>query len=172
MYLFILHNKKILDHHQEEPASRRVERNDRCGGDERRSFLGRNSTWQMMHLPPGLYPSPHHHRNLVLNSTTLSSKMSTMTSTVSTAKDTVTVSPVFLSTRGAANTETCGNNFDDNKAEERHDECSNGELDHQEQTLELFPLRKEGFVSNGGNDGEKEKENGIHCFYEFLPLKN
>ncbi|KAL1202726.1 WUSCHEL-related homeobox 1 [Cardamine amara subsp. amara] len=153
---------------EEEPASRRVERNGRCGGEERRSFFGRNSTWQMMHLPPGLYPSSHHHhRNIVLNSTTVSSNMSTTTSTVSTAKDTVTVSPVFLSTRAATNTETFRHNFDDNKAQERHEES-----DHQEQTLELFPLRKEGFVSNGGEDGEKEKENGIHCFYEFLPLKN
>lgn len=117
----------------------------------------------MMQLPPGFYPSSHHQqRNLVLNSTTVSSNIFTSSNTVSAAKDTVTFSPVFLSTRAATNAET-------NKAQERHEECSNGEADHQEQTLELFPLRKEGFRS----DGEKEKEiSGIHCFYEFLPLKN
>ncbi|KAJ4869490.1 hypothetical protein Rs2_48957 [Raphanus sativus] len=91
----------------------------------------------------------------------------TRNSTVSAAKDTVTFSPLFLRSRAARNTETC----DDNKDQEQHEDCLNGELDHQEQTLELFPLRKEGFCSNGG-DGGKEKEGGIHCFYEFLPLKN
>lgn len=93
--------------------------------------------------------------------------MSNSNITVSAAKDTVTISPVFLRTREAATTETCRRNCDDNKDQER--DCSNGEPDHQEQTLELFPLRKEGFCS----DGEKEKEiNSIHCFYEFLPMKN
>lgn len=94
--------------------------------------------------------------------------MSNSNSTVSAAKDTVTVSHVFQSTGAATNTETCRRNCDDDKDQERHEDCSNGESDHQEQTLELFPLRKEGFCSNG----EKEKESGIHCFYEFLPLKN
>ncbi|CAE5967673.1 unnamed protein product [Arabidopsis arenosa] len=159
-------------HHEEEPANMRVGSNGRCGGEERRSFLGINTTWQMMQLPLGFYPSSHlhHQRNLILNSTTVSSNMSNSNITVSAAKDTVTVSPVFLRTREAANTETCRRNCDENKDQERHDQdCSNGEPDHQEQTLELFPLRKEGFCS----DGEKEKEiNGIHCFYEFLPLKN
>ncbi|XP_010506251.1 PREDICTED: WUSCHEL-related homeobox 1-like isoform X1 [Camelina sativa] len=160
------------DDHQEQPANIRVERNGRCGGDERRSFLGRNVTWQMMQLPPGLYPSSHHHqRNLILNSTNVSSNMisTSNVNTVSAAKDSVSFSPVLLSTREATNAETCRRNYDDNKGQERHEECSNGDSDHQEQTLELFPLRKEGFCS----DDEKEKEiSGIHCFYEFLPLKN
>lgn len=116
-----------------------------------------------MKLPPGLYPSSHHH-NLVLNSTTVSSNMSTSNSSVSAGKDTITVSPLFLSTRASKNTQTC-----DDGQEQHEEDCSNGESNHQqEHTLELFPLRKEGFCSNG----EKEKESGIHCFYEFLPLKN
>ncbi|KFK39124.1 hypothetical protein AALP_AA3G204000 [Arabis alpina] len=149
-------------HHQEEPVNRRVERNGRCGGEEiRRSFTGRNSTWQMMQLPPGLY-----HHNLVLSSTSVSSNTSTSNSSVSAAKDTITVSPLFLSTRASKNIRTC----DGDKDQEQHEEdCSNCESNQQEHTLELFPLRKEGFCSNG----EKEKESsGIHCFYEFLPLKN
>ncbi|XP_023642285.1 WUSCHEL-related homeobox 1 isoform X1 [Capsella rubella] len=160
------------DDHEEEPANIRVERNGRCGGDERRGFLGRNVTWQMMQLPPGLYPSSHHHQRnqLVLNSTTVSPNVSTSSfNTVSPAKDSVTLLPVFQSTRGATNAESCLRNCDDNKDQEGHEECSNSESDHQEQTLELFPLRKEGFCS----DAEKAKEiSGIHCFYEFLPLKN
>lgn len=143
-----------------------TKRNGRHGGDEIQSFPRRNAMWQMMQLPPGLYPSSQHHHQLNLT-TTVSSNMSTRNSTVSAAKDTVTFSPLFLRSRAARNTETC----DDNKDQEQHEDCLNGELDHQEQTLELFPLRKEGFCSNGG-DGGKEKEGGIHCFYEFLPLKN
>ncbi|KAL9291800.1 WUSCHEL-related homeobox 1 [Arabidopsis thaliana] len=162
--------KPSRDYHLEEPANIRVEHNARCGGDERRSFLGINTTWQMMQLPPSFYSSSHHHhqRNLIL-SPTVSSNMSNSNNAVSASKDTVTVSPVFLRTREATNTETCHRNGDDNKDQEQHEDCSNGELDHQEQTLELFPLRKEGFCS----DGEKDKNiSGIHCFYEFLPLKN
>lgn len=156
-------------HHEEEPDSIAMvatKRNGRHGGDEIQSFPRRNAMWQMMQLPPGLYPSSQHHHQLNLT-TTVSSNMSTRNSTVSAVKDTVTFSPLFLRSRAARNTETC----DDNKDQEQHEDCLNGELDHQEQTLELFPLRKEGFCSNGG-DGGKEKEGGIHCFYEFLPLKN
>lgn len=124
-----------------------------------------------MQLPPELYPSSHH-RNLILNSTTVSSNISTSNNTVSVAKDSVTISPVFLSTRAATNTETCRRNFDDLKDQKRHEDCSCCDSDHQEQTLELFQLRKEGCCSDGDN-GEKEKQiSGIHCFYEFLPLKN
>lgn len=146
-----------------------TKRNGRHGGEERQSFLGTNSTWQMMQLPPGLYPSSqhHHHPHLILSSTSVSSNMSISNSIVSATKDTVTVSPLFPRTRVAPNTETCH----DNKDQEQHEACSNGESDHQEQTLELFPLRKEGFCNNGGHD-EKDKNIGIHCFYEFLPLKN
>ncbi|KAL0899903.1 hypothetical protein Bca101_083864 [Brassica carinata] len=160
--------------HQEEPVSTAMvatKRNGRHGVDERQNFPGRNSMSQRMQFAPGHYPSSQqqqHHHELILNSTTVTSSFSTSNSTVSAAKDTVTVSPLFLRTRAATNTGTC----DDNKNQERHDEDRlNGELDHQEQTLELFPLRKEGFCNNGGDDG-KEKESGIHCFYEFLPLKN
>ncbi|RID71753.1 hypothetical protein BRARA_C03675 [Brassica rapa] len=160
-------------HHQEEPVSIAMvatKRNGRHGGDEIQSFPVRNARWHMMQLPPGLYPSSqqqHNNHQLNLNSTTVSLNLSTSNSNVPAAKDTVTFSPSFLRTRGARNTEAC----DDNKDQEQHEDCSNGELEHQEQTLELFPLRKEGFCSNGGDDG-KEKESGIQCFYEFLPLKN
>ncbi|CAA7051330.1 unnamed protein product [Microthlaspi erraticum] len=160
------------NHHQEEPVSITMvatKRNGRHGGEERQSFHGTNSTWQMMQLPPGLYPSPqhHYHPHQILSSTSVSSNKSTSNSIFSAAKDTVAVSPLFLRTRVATNTESC----DDNKDQEQHEAPSNGESDHQEQTLELFPLRKEGFCNSGG-DGEKEKNSGIHCFYEFLPLKN
>ncbi|CAH8330407.1 unnamed protein product [Eruca vesicaria subsp. sativa] len=164
--------EKPHDHqHQEEPISVPMvatKRNGRHGGDEIQSFPVRNSMWQMMQLPPGRYPSSqHHHQQINLNATTVSSNLSTSSSNVPAAKDTVTFSPLFPRTRAARNTETC----DDNKDQEQHEDCLNGELDHQEQTLELFPLRKEGFVSSGG-DGGKEKEGDNHCFYEFLPLKN
>lgn len=147
-----------------------TKRNGRHVGDERQNFPGRNAMSQMMQLAPGHYPSSQQqqqHHQLILNSTTVSSNFSTSNSTVSAAKDTVTISPLFLRTRAATNTGTC----DDNKDEERREDCLNGEVDHQEQTLELFPLRKEGFCNNG-RDGGKEKESGPHCFYEFLPLKN
>ncbi|CAN6885931.1 unnamed protein product [Brassica oleracea] len=159
-------------HHQEEPVSIALatKGNGRYVGNERQSFPGRNAMSQMMQLAPGHYPSSRqqqHHHELILNSTTVRSSFSTSNSTVSAAKDTVTVSPSFQRTRAATNTGTC----DDNKDQERHEDCLNGELDHQEKTLELFPRRKEGFCNNGGDDG-KEKESAIHCFYEFLPLKN
>ncbi|CAF2100733.1 hypothetical protein HID58_019277 [Brassica napus] len=159
-------------HHQEEPVSIALptKGNGRYVGNERQSFPGRNAMSQMMQLAPGHYPysrQQQHHHELILNSTTVTSSFSASNSTVSAAKDTVTVTPLFLRTRAATNTGTC----DDNKDRERHEDCVNGELDHQEKTLELFPLRKEGFCISGGDDG-KEKESGIHCFYEFLPLKN
>ncbi|KAL0717377.1 hypothetical protein Bca4012_066699 [Brassica carinata] len=158
-------------HDEEEPVSIAMvatKRNGRHGRDEIQSFPRRNAMWQMMQLPHELYPSSqHHHHQLNLNSTTVSSNLSISNSTVSAAKDTVTFSPSFLRTRATRSTESC----DDDKDQEQHQDCLNGELDHQEQTLELFPLRKEGFCSNGG-DGGKEKEGGTHCFYEFLPLKN
>ncbi|XP_024015601.1 WUSCHEL-related homeobox 1 [Eutrema salsugineum] len=160
-------------HHQEDPVSISMVAKKRNGlhrGDERQSFPGRNGTWQMMQLPHGPYPSSQHqyHHQLILNSTTVLSNMSTSNSTVPAAKDTVVVvSPSLLRARAAMNTETCH----DNKDQEQHEDCSNDESDHQEQTLELFPLRKEGFCGNGGDD-EKGRESGIHSFYEFLPLKN
>lgn len=172
-FFFFAYQKPHDHHHQEEPVSIAMvapKRNGRHGGDEIQSFPVRNARWHMMQLPPGLYPSSqqqHNNHQLNLNSTTVSLNLSTSNSNVPAAKDTVTFSPSFLRTRGARNTEAC----DDNKDQEQHEDCSNGELEHQEQTLELFPLRKEGFCSNGG-DGGKEKESGIQCFYEFLPLKN
>ncbi|KAJ0264349.1 WUSCHEL-related homeobox 1 [Hirschfeldia incana] len=157
-------------HHQEEPVSIALatKGSGRFVRNETQNFPGRKAMSQMMQLAPGHYPSSQqqHHHELILNSTTVTSSFSTSNSTFSAAKDTVTVSPLYIRTRAAINTGTC----DDNKDQERHEDCLNGELDHQEQTLVLFPLRKEGFCNNGGDDG-KEKESGIHCFYEFLPLK-
>ncbi|CAH2053425.1 unnamed protein product [Thlaspi arvense] len=149
---------------EEDPVSIAMvttKRNGRHVGNDRESCPGRNAMWQMMQLPPELYPCSqyYHHRELILNSTTVSSNMSTSnSSTVPAAKDTVTVSPLTLRPRAARNTETS----DDDNKDQQH------ESDNQEQTLELFPLRKEGFCSNA----EKEKESGTRCFYEFLPLKN
>ncbi|CAH8370275.1 unnamed protein product [Eruca vesicaria subsp. sativa] len=153
-------------HHQEQPVSIATKHNGRRLEDKRQSFSGRNAMWPMMQLTHGHCPSSQQqHHQIILNSTAVSSNLCTSNSTVSAAKDTVSVSPLFMRTRAATNTETC-----DIKDKEQHEDCFDGELDNQEQTLELFPLRKEGFCSNG-DDGGKEKESGIHCFYEFLPLK-
>ncbi|CAN8258949.1 unnamed protein product [Cochlearia groenlandica] len=156
-------------HHEEHVSIPMV--STKCNGRHMR-----NATWHMQQLPHGLYSSSsqqqqhndnhhhhhHHHNHLILNSTSVSCNMTTCNNTVLSAKDTVTVSPLFMmKTRATMNTTktTC-----DNKEEEQEQH----EDQHQEQTLELFPLRKEGFCSNH----DKDKESVTQCFYEFLPLKN
>ncbi|XP_010551135.1 PREDICTED: WUSCHEL-related homeobox 1 [Tarenaya hassleriana] len=155
--------------------------------DHRRNFLGRNSTWQMLHLPP----DTTHQYPLILNSTTVSS-ISTNNNAVcssSSAKTPVAVPvlpshpQVFFNARKMMNAKDTRNHLKGQEHYHHQDCCGDGEDDSHDQTLQLFPLSKEEDCNNG-NEKETGKVAGvelmndfscfspIYRFYEFLPLKN
>lgn len=163
---------------------------------QRRNFVQRNATWQMMQLS---YPPPptHHLINTALTSPTTTSTTTTATTTTTTTTTTATrtairtmdhkliktqdlsivIAPPYRDQNGAyshmMNSDVFGNII------EEEDCCG----DDQSHTLQLFPLRS---CNDSEIVGEKETDhisvsamNGSFSattpcmqFFEFLPLKN
>lgn len=121
---------------------------------QRRSFVERNSTWQMMQLScPCPAPSPTHH---LINTT----------STTKTCWD--------LNILVAPSCRENGHAF-------KHSNAVTGEEEDgcvESQTLELFPLRSgdesENRLEKGTNVSAADIDANLtpYQFYEFLPLKN